>query len=75
MQRDRKRGTYLPFGGLESKWNFTRRMKMLVLKFALAAMLVVMVPPLLAASCLRSISAIQRFAKTDVPKASQSSQT
>ena len=48
---------------------------MLVLKFALAAMLVVMVPPLLAASCLRSISAIQRFAKTDVPKASQSSQT
>ncbi len=36
---------------------------MLVLKIALAAVLVVVIPPLLAAACLWSLGAIRRVAK------------
>ena len=48
---------------------------MLVLKIALAAMLVVVIPPLFAAACLWSLGAICRMAKTGTPNGPQSSPT
>ena len=46
---------------------------MLVLKIALAALLVVVIPPLFAAACLWSLGAIRRMAKPGMPDVQQSS--
>lgn len=48
---------------------------MLVLKIALAAVLVVAIPPLFAAACLCSIGALRRMTKRATSNAPQSSRT
>jgi hypothetical protein len=50
-------------------------MTMLVLKIALAAVVVVIIPPLVAAACLWSLGAICRMAKAGTPNLPQSSRT
>lgn len=48
---------------------------MLVLKIALAAVLVVIIPPLFSAACLWILGTRRRMAKTQTPNAPQSSRT
>ena len=48
---------------------------MLALKIALAAVLVVVIPPFVASACLWSLGAILRMTKTGVPDAPQSSRS